>query len=127
MMRTSLWVGEQPQALDLGAMALAGFALAGVTLALAPAIDWCLLVLAVLAWDIGAGLVSNATAATREAWRRHASKSDRYGFMISHLTVYPIVLYWLASGDLVLTGLVCAFLLAKVILFISGQRPHWIR
>lgn len=117
----TLWIGDRPQPLDVGAMMVAGLALAGVVLVFTPMPDWRTFVLALLAWDIGAGMVSNATRATREAWRNAASRYDRISFIVSHLTVYPVVLFWLADGEIALALLVCAFLIAKVMLFISGM------
>lgn len=73
----TLWIGDRPRPLDVGAIMVPGLALAGVVLAFTPAPDWPTWVFALLAWDIGADTVSNATTATREAWRSAASRFNR--------------------------------------------------
>ena len=119
---SDLIVGERGHPLDLVASIITGLALGALVLFHADAFDWSSAVLALAAIDIGAGLVSNATRATRESWREKATSRARISFLAVHLTVYPTVVIGLAFPDWQLAGILCTFLLAKVILFWSGQR-----
>ena len=119
---SDLIVGERGRPLDLVASIITGLALGVIVLIRADAFDWSTAVLALAAIDIGAGLVSNATRATRESWREKATSRARTGFLVVHLTVYPAVVIGMAFPDWELAGVLCAFLLAKVTLFWSGQR-----
>lgn len=117
----SLLHGNRPPMLNVIGAHLFGLLLAGYVLALSeldPPLSYLLLV---LIWDLGTGLISNATEATRAAWRSLNSHIVNALFVIIHLLVYPPLLFWLIGEDVTLLIFLHATLFAKVILFIAGQ------
>lgn len=117
----SLFHGNRPPILNVIGAHLFGLLLAGYVLALSeldPPLSFLLLF---LIWDLGAGLVSNATEATRAAWRAFGGHIANALFVIIHLAVYPPLLLWLIPEDVTLLIFLHATLLAKIILFLGGQ------
>ena len=100
---------------------LAGAGLAYLAIAMQPDLNWKTILLAALSFDIGAGLVSNATQGTREAWRQNPGRGPMITFLIVHLTAFPAALFWLSQGNLELFAVLTCFLAAKVLLFYAGQ------
>lgn len=100
---------------------LAGAGLAFLVIIMQPELDWQTILLAALSFDIGAGLVSNATQGTREAWRQKPGRGPMIAFLVVHLTAFPVALYYLSQGNLELLAVLTCFLAAKVLLFYAGQ------
>lgn len=116
-----LLFGDQPRAGDVLAAAIVAIAAAALVAIRIQHWDWQAVLLLLLAADIGAGLVSNATRATRSAWRQLTGRTAKALFIIVHLGLYPLALFLLTRGDIALFGILAALLLAKTALFISGQ------
>lgn len=121
-MKLALLVGENPRPFDIVASLAVGAILAVFVIWQAPQMGWKAILLATLAFDIGAGLVSNATAATRKAWQTMGTPARRRGFVLTHLTLYPAALFWLADGAFPVFAILTGMLVAKTWLFWSGQR-----
>ena len=82
-------------------------------------LTWHSMVGCVLAFDIGAGLLSNATSETNIAWQEKP-KWLSVVFILFHLTVYPLVLL-LTFKNFVYIGLfLIALLVIKTLLFANG-------
>ncbi|MEM8696603.1 MAG: hypothetical protein AAGE05_11335 [Pseudomonadota bacterium] len=118
---TDYVLGERPHPGTLVSALLAGFAMAMAVAMRAEQWDWQTILLMLLAADIGAGLVSNATEATRARWRARTSAGARIGFIAVHLIAYPTVLFILAQGDLALFAFLATVLAAKIIAFAAGK------
>ena len=118
---TNLLTGDRPNWLNIAAMVAVGLSLAVLVLTEMPHFDWRSVLLALLAADIGAGLISNATEATRKAWREGAGKRGRAVFLLVHLTVYPAALFWLAGAKVMLAVILTGILAAKILMFAGGQ------
>lgn len=74
--------------------------------------------LALLAMDIGSGLISNSRTQTNRVWQSQP-KWMIWTFIVFHLTVYPTVLVLLSSNILILCLLI-ALLVIKVGFFFVG-------
>jgi hypothetical protein len=114
-------LGDKPHPGTMASALFAGLAMAMVVAMRAGQWDWQTVLLALLAADIGAGLVSNATEATRARWRARTGPGARTGFLAVHLTLYPAAIFLLARGDLALFAFLATVLAAKVIAFAAGK------
>jgi hypothetical protein len=113
---SAVWlIGRTPR---LGTLLLAA-AVGGLLAAAVIVVDdshWLIRAVgAVLAFDVGAGLVSNASASTHAQWVA-SSRRLQVGFVVVHLTIYPLVLLLLVDDRMLGWSLV-ALLLAKTMLF----------
>lgn len=80
--------------------------------------EWKLVATAFLAFDILAGLLSNSTEGTHEAWRELPKKA-LVVFVIFHLTLYPLLVV-LFSVDTPLMMFLLATLVVKTAFFAIG-------
>lgn len=121
-LRMRLLVGDRPRPLNIALMLLMGAMLAFFTFCLLGVGHWMHWMVLGLAFDIGAGLISNATQSTNQAWREqpvHRQKS----FVLLHLTLYPLAVVFL-SRDLWVSLLLLGFLLVKVGFFVRRVMRH---
>jgi len=117
----ALFHGNRPPIMNVIAAHLFGLLFAGYVLALSehdPPISFILLF---LIWNLGAGLISHATEATRAAWRAVQSKLAKAIFILANLIIFPYLALWLIPEDVTLLIFLHATLLAKIILFLGGQ------
>lgn len=121
---TDYILGEKPHPGTMASALLAGLAMAMVVAMRADEWDWQTILLMLLAADIGAGLVSNATEATRARWRARTGPGPRIAFLVVHLTLYPAALFLLARGDLALFAFLATVLAAKIIAFAAGKHDQ---
>jgi hypothetical protein len=117
----SLFHGNRPPILNLIGAHLFGLLLAGYVLALSeqdPPLSFLLLF---LIWNLGAGLVSHSTEATRAAWRSVSGWAPKLIFVVANLAIFPYLALWLIPEDVTLLIFLHATLLAKIIMFLGGQ------
>jgi hypothetical protein len=113
----NLFFGEHPSKWNIALSLLTGFILVGVAVMLQEPLGWNGIVTAFLAADIGAGLISNASKETNDAWKNE-SRSRQWVFVIFHLTVYPAAIILLSQSEVV-TILFVGLLVVKTGLFYS--------
>lgn len=118
---TAYLLGEKPHPVTIVAALIVALAMAAIVLVRIDQWDWQSVLLIILAADIGAGLVSNATEATRARWRGAENARLRTAFLVVHLTLYPAALFFLTRGDTLLFGILATILLAKVMVFAAGS------
>jgi len=94
-----------------------GLLLATLSWIIQDSMTWQAIITALLGLDIGAGLISNATSSTNQAWREQ-SKQRQWLFVVFHVTVYPVAVVSLSQSPIVSLMLV-GFLLIKTGLFYS--------
>lgn len=111
-----LLIGDQPRPLNIALMLLMGAILAFFTFHRLGASHWMYWGVIGLAFDIGAGLVSNATQSTNQAWRQQPVRRQK-SFVVLHLTLYPLAVVVL-SGNMEVSLLLVGCLLVKVGLFV---------
>jgi len=117
----SLFHGNRPPLLNVIGAHLFGLLLSGYVLAMSeldPPLSYLLLF---LIWNLGAGLVSHSTDATRAAWRSINSWIPKLLFVVANLTIFPYLALWLIPEDVTLLIFLHATLLAKIIMFLGGQ------
>ena len=117
----SLFHGSWPPILNVIGAHLFGLLLAGYVLALSEQDPPLSILLLFLVWNLGAGLVSHSTEATRAAWRSHTGWMAKLIFIVANLTIFPYLALWLIPEDVTLLIFLHATLLAKVIMFLGGQ------
>ena len=113
--------GHRPPILNVIAAHLFGLLLGGYVLALSEQDPPLSILLLFLVWNLGTGLVSHATEATRAAWRAVNSKVAKLLFVLANLVIFPYLALWLIPEDVTLLIFLHATLLAKIILFLGGQ------
>lgn len=113
-------VGRDPDRRVLLTAALAGAVLAALVFSVEQSEPLARSVAALLALDVGAGLVSNASRSTRSFWADR-SIGARRTFLVVHLTVYPAALVLLVHTGW-LRWLLFGALLVKVALFAGGAQ-----
>lgn len=113
----NLLIGANPRKADIVLALMLGLLLASLSLILQYPMTWPAIITALLALDIGAGLISNATTSTNQAWREQ-SRQRQWIFVIFHLTVYPAVIL-LVSESHVVSFMLIGFLVIKTGLFYS--------
>jgi hypothetical protein len=113
--------GVDPNPRNIAIAITFGAALAALVLLFDPTQWWARIAAALLAFDIGAGLISNATKATAAKWRS-APKLARTIYIAGHLSIYPLALFALVANP-ALFWLLIALLLVKTGLFIANTRP----
>jgi hypothetical protein len=117
----SLLHGNRPPILNVIAAHLFGLVFGGYVLALSELDPPLSILLLFLIWNLGAGLVSHATEATRVAWRAIDSRIAKLLFVVANLLIFPYLALWLIPEDVTLLIFLHAILLAKIILFLGGQ------
>ncbi len=113
-------VGRNPDPRVLLTAVLTGAALAALVLGVERSAPSVRVLGALLALDVGAGLVSNASRSTRSFWAGR-SVAARMTFIVVHLTAYPAALVLLIGTAWLQWSLVGA-LLVKTALFMAGSR-----
>lgn len=113
----NLLIGANPRKADIVLALMLGLLLASLSLILQYPMTWPAIITALLALDIGAGLISNATTSTNQAWREQR-RQRQWIFVIFHLTVYPAVIL-LVSESHVVSYMLIGFLVIKTGLFYS--------
>jgi hypothetical protein len=113
-------VGREPNPRILAAAVLVGVVLAAAVLGVERSEPFTRMVAALLALDVGAGLVSNASRSTRSYWAER-SRVARLTFLVVHLSVYPAALVLLV-GEAWLQWLLIGALCIKTALFATGAR-----
>lgn len=76
--------------------------------------------LILLSFDIGSGLVSNATKSTQREWLKIRS-IYKYLFIIFHLLAYPLLIIFATSDIEILISLI-VLLYIKTAFFVYGQK-----
>lgn len=112
-----LFFGDRPRTWTVALALLTGLILVIVAIFLQQPLEWNGNVTAVLAADIGAGLISNASDETNEAWKKE-SHARQWVFVIFHLTAYPAAII-LLSQSMTLSVLLVGLLIVKTGLFYS--------
>lgn len=113
--------GLDPNPRNIAVALTFGATLAALVLLFDPTQWWARLIAALLAFDIGAGLISNATKATAAKWRS-APKLARTIYIAGHLSIYPLALFALVVNSTLFWVLI-VLLLVKTGLFIANTRP----
>jgi hypothetical protein len=113
----NLLVGASPRKADIVLAIMLGLLLATLSWIMQDSMTWQAIITALLGLDIGAGLISNATSSTNQAWREQ-SKQRQWLFVVFHVTVYPVAVVFLSQSTIVSLMLV-GFLLIKTGLFYS--------
>ena len=117
----SLLHGNRPPVLNIIAAHLFGLLLGGYVLALSELDPPLSILLLFLIWNLGAGLVSHATEATRTAWQAVDNRMIKVIFILANLAIFPYLALWLIPEDVTLLIFLHATLLAKLLLFMGGQ------
>ena len=117
---SAVLIGRDPDPRVLLVAALAGTALVALVLGVEEGGRLTRAAAALLALDVGAGLVSNGSRSTRSYWAGR-SLAARRTFVLVHLTVYPAALVLLVDTGW-LRWLLVGALLVKIALFASGPR-----
>lgn len=111
-------MGRQPRGITLVIAGTSGVLLGLMTLLSSEVPSWTDLILFVLAFDLGAGFVSNLSNSTRSFWSGQ-SLFLRATYVVLHLLAYPLAIWALASSAL--WGSVLSVVLgAKIVAFIVG-------
>ena len=116
-----LWawlVGRQPRTTTLVIAGASGVILGLMTLVGSEAPSWTDLILFVLAFDLGAGFVSNLSNSTRSFWSGQ-SLFLRATYVAFHLLAYPLAI-WALGSSAILGAVLSAVLGAKIVAFILG-------
>lgn len=109
------FVGETPQPRTILFATALGTSLAVLVLVVDSSPWWMRITAALLAWDVGAGLVSNLSQSTHAQWAS-ATRTAQIGFVTIHLTLYPLALLLLIQNR-PLAWVMVAFLVAKTLFF----------
>jgi len=109
---TTLLLGESPSRIKIILVLAGGTTLALFTGLLSTPFHLRYLFGAVFAFDIGAGWVSKLFPSTAASWRK-AAPWARIVFVILHVTLYPLAVFFLLSGSLAMPYLL-AILFLKV-------------
>ena len=117
----SLLHGSRPPILNVIGAHLFGLLLGGYVLALSELDPPLSILLLFLIWNLGAGLVSHGTEATRAAWRTVGDPIPKLIFIVANLAIFPYLALWLIPEDVTLLIFLHATLLAKIIMFLGGQ------
>lgn len=117
---TGSLVGRDPDPRVLAAAGCVGAALAALVLGVDRSAPSVRVFAALLAFDVGAGLVSNASRSTRSFWAERSAGAHR-AFVVVHLTVYSGALVLLV-GTAWLRWVLIGALLVKTALFAAGSR-----
>lgn len=115
---TAWLVGITPTKRTLVVAGVAGLALAGVVTLATSQLGWGHIVLLLLAFDIGAGWVSNLSQSTRSFWKTR-SRALQVSYVILHLALYPVAL-WVLADSVWVWGFLFMALLGKVGAFVVG-------
>lgn len=113
-------VGRDPDPRVLLGAALAGAALAALVLGVEQGGPLARAITALLALDVGAGLIGNASRSTRSFWAGR-SLAARRTFVVVHLSAHPAALALLVDSAW-LRWLLVGALLVKTALFAAGTR-----
>lgn len=117
----SLFHGARPALLTLIGAWIFGIFFGGYVLSLTEfEITGSLLCLAACL-GLSTFMVSHATEPTRTAWRKLGHWWPKLAFIVVQLLVYPPLIFWMAAEDASLIILLHAMLVAKLMLFLSGQ------
>lgn len=81
--------------------------------------DFAAALLVLVTVDLVAGMISNATVATNQQWQQQPAW-HRWGFVIIHVSIYPLGVWALAAPPAVRLVLL-SVLIIKVALFIRGS------
>ena len=111
-------VGDAPRSRTLVGAACAGLALGLFAFAFTGTLAWQRVVLFTLAFDIGAGWVSNLSESTRSFWKKR-SRGLQVSYIVIHLAVYPVAL-WVPTDSVWVWGLLLIALLGKLGAFVVG-------
>lgn len=111
-------VGITPTKRTLVVAGVAGLALAGVVTLATSQMGWGHIVLFLVAFDIGAGWVSNLSQSTRSFWKTR-SRAVQVGYIVLHLAFYPVAL-WVLADSVWVWGLLIMALLGKLGAFMVG-------
>jgi hypothetical protein len=95
---TALLIGEAPLRGKIILVLSGGIACGLLSLVFSVPFELRYLIGSILAFDIGAGLLSNLDPSTAKEWRKRPLWV-RWLFVIAHLTVYPLSVYWLFAGS----------------------------
>ena len=117
----SLLYGHRPPLLNIVAANLFGVCFGGYVLSVSGLDAPLSFYLFALTWDLGSGLVSNATEPTRAAWRGVGSRTVKILFVVAHLAIFPPLILWLVPEDASMIVFLHMMLLAKLLLFVGGQ------
>lgn len=112
-------VGDTPRPRTLVGAACAGLALGVSAVVFTDTLFWLRVFLFALAFDIGAGWVSNLSHSTRSFWNKQ-SRALRVSYIVVHLVVYPAAL-WVLADPVWVWGLLVVALLGKVGAFVVVQ------
>lgn len=116
------FVGQNPRRGTIVVGTALGTALAALVLATAGPPWWIRLVGALLAWDVGAGIVSNASRSTHAQWAS-APRAAQWAFIAVHLTVYPLALLFFVRTQ-PLAWVLVALLIVKTLFFARVLRAR---
>ena len=111
-------VGDAPRPRTLVGAACAGLALGLVAFFFTDTSTWQRVVLFALAFDIGAGWVSNLSESTRSFWKKR-SRALQVSYIVIHLGLYPVAL-WVLTDSVWVWGLLLIALLGKLGAFVVG-------
>lgn len=117
----SLLYGHRPPLLNVIAANIFGVFFGGYVLSVSGLDAPLSLYLFALTWNLGSGLVSHASEATRAAWRAIDSRAAKLLFVVAHLAIVPPLILWLVPEDASMIIFLHMMLLAKILLFIGGQ------
>lgn len=118
----NLLFGASPRRITLLLALISGITLGLFALLLQNSLQWNSIVTAILAVDIGAGLVSNASTSTNEAWKAQ-SHARQWVFVVFHLTIYPLAILLLSSSNVVTVTLITVLLIKTGLFFIRVLYP----
>ena len=99
-------------------MLFVGAILASTVLIIGGVDSWKNILLALLAWDIGSGLMITSNEGLHQAWREQ-TRTNRWVFVIFHVTVYPAIVI-LLSPSVGISVLLVGLLVAKTGFFAVG-------
>ncbi|WP_420406842.1 hypothetical protein [Hoeflea sp.] len=110
--------GENPTRLQILLTLAVASVCAAFVLASQGGFNWQLVIVSVLAFDIGAGIISNSAVSTRTYWAS-LPKWSVAAFAAVHIAEIPVI-FWLIGDSEISRALACA-LLAKISVFLIGQ------
>jgi hypothetical protein len=118
------FVGEKPQRRTILLAIVLGTSLAVSVLVIDSSPWWIRIIAALLAWDVGAGLVSNLSQSTHDQWAS-ATRAAQIAFLTVHLTLYPLALLFLIQNR-PLAWVMVALLVVKTAFFsrVLSASPH---
>lgn len=109
------FVGENPQRRTILLATAVGTSLAVSVLVIDSSPWWIRIIAALLAWDVGAGLISNLSQSTHDQWAS-ATRTAQIAFVALHLTLYPLALLFLIQNR-PLAWVMIALLVVKTVFF----------